>query len=386
MRILYDLVATQPSSNAKVHGGGNYGIIVFFELLGHDCDIECLIDSRKYLRPDISRAIADRNLKTYDVASVSLSDVLANGAFDVYYSALVFSQVSVPDNTRFVGTIHGLREIEMPHDRLMLKYRMSAYQRTRTLVTYILNNTWKKVIRKRMRNILLNPKFEYVTVSEHTKYSILSYFPEISPDKILVCYSPSTITSDEGIAPYSSGKYIMLVSGNRPEKNALRAVKALDEIFEESHSLRVEYRVVIAGCKPDSFHYKIKNRGNFEMPGYVDENTLLSMYKGASIFVYPSINEGFGYPPLEAMRFGVPVIASPITSISEVCGDAAIYFNPFDYKELKGRLLRMMLDGSVRLEYSQRSFQRFKTITARQHQDLQKLVEFIALGSAQSKS
>lgn len=377
MKILYDLVATQPSSNAKVHGGGNYGIIVFFELLRNNCEIECLIDSRKYLRPDISKAIGDNNLPVHDVASTSIEDVLKKGNFDVFYSALVFSHIRVPDNTRFVGTIHGLREIEMPHDREMLKYRMSRYQRIRSLITYTLGRKWKNVLLKRTRKILLNPKFEYVTVSEHTKYSIVSYFHEISPDNILVCYSPSTVSMDDDVDPYSKIKYIMLVSGNRPEKNALRAVKALDEIFAEFPALKAEYRVVIAGCKPDSFHYKIKNIENFEMPGYVDDKTLVSMYKGATIFAYPSLNEGFGYPPLEAMRFGVPVVASPITSIAEVCGDAALYFNPFDYKEIKGRLLRMMLDENVRTEYSKRSLLRFEIIKEKQQKDLQKLVSFI---------
>lgn len=377
MKILYDLVATQPSSNAKVHGGGNYGIIVFFELLRNNCEIECLIDSRKYLRPDISKAIGDNNLPVHDVASTSIEDVLKKGNFDVFYSALVFSHIRVPDNTRFVGTIHGLREIEMPHDREMLKYRMSRYQKIRSLITYSLGRKWKNVLLKRTRKILLNPRFEYVTVSEHTKYSIVSYFPEISPDNILVCYSPSTVSMDDDVELYSESKYIMLVSGNRPEKNALRAVKALDEIFAEFPALKAEYRVVIAGCKPDSFHYKIKNIENFEMPGYVDDKTLVSMYKGATIFAYPSLNEGFGYPPLEAMRFGVPVVASPITSIAEVCGDAALYFNPFDYKEIKGRLLRMMLDENVRTEYSKRSLLRFEIIKEKQQKDLQKLVSFI---------
>lgn len=377
MRILYDLVATQPSTNAKVHGGGNYGIIVFFALLQRQCYIECLVDSRKYLRPDISNAIADNNLIVHDLAETSVEDVLANGIFDVFYSALVFSHVRVPKNTRFVGTIHGLREIEMPRDSEMLKYRMSSYQRIRMMITRTLGKFWEKVLLNRTREILNNSKFEYVTVSEHTKYSIISYFPEISPDKIKVCYSPSTISNDEGVAPYSEGKYVMLVSGNRPEKNALRAVKALDEIFSEHPQLKTEYKVVIAGCNPNSFRYRIKHQENFEMPGYVDDKTLVSMYKGATIFAYPSLNEGFGYPPLEAMRFGVPVVSSPITSISEVCGDAALYFNPFDYKEIKGRLLRMMLNEDVRKEYSKRSLQRFGIISEKQRSDLSKLVDFI---------
>lgn len=377
MKILYDLVATQPSSNAKVHGGGNYGIIVFFELLRQKYEVECVVDSRKYLRDDISNAIKNYGIRVYDVADISVGDVLKEGHFDVFYSALVFSEFLVPEGTRFVGTIHGLREIEMPHDKMMLKYKMSWYQRIRLTAIYFLGKKWKNILLKRTRKILLNPRFEYVTVSQHTKYSILSYFPEIAPDKILVCYSPSTTSVDDDIEPYSSERYLMLVSGNRPEKNALRAVRALDEIFSEFPELRRKYRVVIAGCRPDSFHFDIKNTDNFDMPGYVDEKTLVSMYKGATVFVYPSLNEGFGYPPLEAMRFGVPVVASPITSISEVCGNAALYFNPFDYKEIKGRLLRMMIDENTRKEYSAKSIVQYEKISRRQNEDLHRLIDFI---------
>lgn len=377
MRILYDLTVTQPSSFARIHGGGNYSIVVFLELLRKGYRPECFIDSRKYLREDVAKAIEKYNLKVHDAATVQLADVLNDNDFDVYYSALVFSRIAVPERTRFVGTIHGLREIEMPHDKTMLKYKMSKYQRLRSTITYIWDKKWKKVLRNRMREILLNPKFEYVTVSEHTKYSILSNFPEISPDNILVCYSPSTTSTYDDARPFMEGKYVMLVSGNRPEKNALRAEMALDEIFGEFPALKSEYKVVIAGCKPNAFKYKIKHKDNFEMPGYVDESTLVSMYKGAAVFAYPSLNEGFGYPPLEAMRFGVPVVASPITSISEVCGDAALYFNPFDYKEIKGRLLRMMLDENTRKEYSRKASERFDIISQKQHEDLKKLVDFI---------
>lgn len=377
MRILYNLVATQPSHNAKVHGGGNYGIIVFFELVRQGYEVECLIDSRKFLREDIAETIKEKGLVTHDVAESSVEEILKGNDFDVFYSAEVSVPLSVPEGTRFVGTIHGLREIEMPHDKEILKYRMSAYQRLKSTIIYSIPKRWKKILTQRMRNILLNPRFEYVTVSEHTKYSILSHFPEIKPEKILVCYSPSTVAGDDNVKPYSEGKYVMMVSGNRPEKNVLRAVKALDEIFSEFPKLKAEYKVVIAGCKPDAFKYRIKNPDNFVMPGYVDESTLAGMYKGAAIFAYPSLNEGFGYPPLEAMRFGVPVVASPVTSISEVCGDAALYFNPFDYKEIKGRLLRMMLDEETRREYSARGLERFKLISAKQGSDLQKLIDFI---------
>ena len=59
------------------------------------------------------------------------------------------------------------------------------------------------------------------------------------------------------------------------------------------------------------------------------------------MFIYPSINEGFGYPPLEAMSKSIPVAASAVCSIPEVCGDAALYFNPYDIEEIANRIVQL---------------------------------------------
>lgn len=80
------------------------------------------------------------------------------------------------------------------------------------------------------------------------------------------------------------------------------------------------------------------------------------------------------------MRFGVPVIASPISSISEVCQDAAMYFNPFDYHELKGRIFRMLDDKDCYNEYKSRSIRRYEEVTKKQNDDLDKLCQWIMNG------
>ena len=76
----------------------------------------------------------------------------------------------------------------------------------------------------------------------------------------------------------------------------------------------------------------------------------------------------------------MPVIASPISSISEVCDYAALYFNPFDYHELKGRLFRMLADKDCYLEYKARSQKRYAEITAKQNRDLDSLCHWIMTG------
>lgn len=376
MKILYNLEATQPASGSKIHGGGNYGIVVFFELLKYDVEIECLVNSDKFLREDIVSALAEKGIKTYDTTSTDISELLANNKYDAFYSALTVAGVTIPERTRFIGTEHGLRELEMPNDWMMLRYKSSFKNRLKFIITALMGKRWKKVLRNRKRARLLNPKFEYVAVSEHTKYAILSNIPEIDPKRIQVFYSPAPEIDPATVVPYSNEKYVFLVSGNRPEKNVLRAVKAIDELISEYPQFN-GLKVIIAGATKRSFRHKYANPDNFVFPGYVDESTLQSMYKGAMMFVYPSLNEGFGYPPIEAMNYGVPVLASPVTSIAEVCGDAALYFNPFDYKEIKGRVLRMLLSEETRAEYSHRGFKRYAEVSSRQKEDLKKMVEFI---------
>ena len=109
----------------------------------------------------------------------------------------------------------------------------------------------------------------------------------------------------------------------------------------------------------------------------MSEAELTNLYRNCLFFVYPSLNEGFGYPPIEAMRFGKPVISSAMTSIAEICGDAAVYCNPFDWKEIKGRILRMLEDKWLYESQAKKSAIRYQEVALRQKSDLKDLVDYI---------
>jgi len=375
MKLLFDLKASQPNDSGASHGGGKYAIVVFFELLKRNVPLECIYDSRFPLREDVQNVVSEKNIKLHDLAIKSLDEIASTSGIDTYYSA--YSGSKIVKGVRNIITVHGLRAYEMPRDWWMLRYKQSAYLWMKTLVTLMFNDWWKRKMLRRVRKLLNRPNLEFIVVSEHTKFSCLSCVPELDKDSVRVFYSPSTSTENGDVCPYTDQyKYVLLVSSNRSEKNALRAIVALDEIFSEHPELD-SFQVLVTGSQGNGYIYNIKNKANFQFLGYVDEPTLESLYKGAYIFVYPSINEGFGYPPLEAMHYGVPVAASPISSISEVCGDAALYFNPFDYKEIKGRILRLLTDNRCHEDYSKRGLKRFECITIRQKKDLSALVDYI---------
>jgi glycosyltransferase involved in cell wall biosynthesis len=94
------------------------------------------------------------------------------------------------------------------------------------------------------------------------------------------------------------------------------------------------------------------------MTGYVSDERLPALYSGALAVVYPSLYEGFGLPPLEAMACGAPVVTSNTTSIPEVTGDAAVLVNPHDPEQIGAAIVRVARDSTLRAELSRRGLSR----------------------------
>jgi glycosyltransferase involved in cell wall biosynthesis len=97
--------------------------------------------------------------------------------------------------------------------------------------------------------------------------------------------------------------------------------------------------------------------------GYVPYEDLPFFYNASSVFVYPSLYEGFGLPPLEAMSCGIPVITSNVSSIPEVVDNAALQINPFDTEELKLAIEKMLEDPNVWDTYAKLGYERSKQYT-----------------------
>jgi glycosyltransferase involved in cell wall biosynthesis len=91
--------------------------------------------------------------------------------------------------------------------------------------------------------------------------------------------------------------------------------------------------------------------------GYVSDEELRALYEGAQSFVFPSLYEGFGIPPLEAMQCGCPVLAARAASIPEVCGDAALYFNPLSPSELAAVLMQVATNEPLRKQMRERGYE-----------------------------
>lgn len=380
MSLLFDLIATQPSREAKFHGGGRYAEEVFFRMIELNQEFACVYDSTKYLNPEIKDSCAKHNIQLFDINLQNLDFIVKQHNINVLYSALPsFSNVNDFPDCVIIGTIHGIRELETPINRDILNYDFDIKLYLKYCLKVLMPRWYNNKLKNKLNLLFNDERFKFVTVSNHSKYSIMSFFPTIKEQHIAVFYSPSTVNKfeeDEFIVDKKE-PYFLLVSGNRWIKNTYRAIRAFDILFSERPYLK--HKVIITGVsKRSKLRKLVKNKSSFIFYEYLNENILAHLYKDAYCLVYPSINEGFGYPPIEAMSYGTPVICSSVTSISEICGDASLYFNPFSIVEIKSRIL-MMLNTNIRTEYSSKALKRYEIVFRKQQKDLDDLIDYIFL-------
>ena len=367
-KVLFNLQNIQPEGGIKRHGGGKYGEIVFTAIVEKGLPVVGVYDSKRWINPSILEIISSNSVALYDINQVQICDIIEKEKIDTLYTPLVYKGIINNYGCNIVGTIHGLRELEIPRDKFLKKYRL-PFRILRT----IKRNFNREPLLLFLRRILPYSYFYPVTVSNHTASAIKVFFPNTCK-KIPVFYSPSTSNNIVKETKYTE-KYFLLVSASIPYKNNLRAIIALDQLFSKGYLS--DFMVKITGVdSPSIYKYKIKNKDRFVFLGYVEDNELSQLYHDTYCFIYPSLTEGFGYPPLEAMCYGKPVLASPFTSITEVLGDAALYFNPFSVEEIMNRILQIS-QNEIYKEYALKSRDRFCLIKKKQDIDLEELVKYI---------
>ena len=372
-KILFDLQATQPNDSGKRHGGGKYGEIVFKKIVELGYPVLCYYDSSLWINPEVMDLIKEKNIPLFDIREKSLKDIVATEQVDAIYSPL-------PGDLRYFkecdvyGTIHGMRSLELPLDWFFFKYKSSIKAKIKFLLQKYVPSIGFKKDRTRYRDLLNNPRFHFVMVSNHSVYALNAYCPCFKGVDVKAFYSPSTSVLQIEETHFSD-KFFLVVSANRWEKNNLRALMAMDSLF--SQGFLKDYRVRVTGITSmKGIKYKFKNPERFELMGYVDEQMLDQLYHDAYALVYPSLNEGFGYPPVEAMHYGTPVIASPFSSIPEVCGGAVLYTNPYSVEEIMARLLQIS-EPEEHEKYSKMAYERYLEVKEKQQADLLGLINYI---------
>lgn len=203
--------------------------------------------------------------------------------------------------------------------------------------------------------------------SEFTKQDI-NHALHVPTEKMIVTYQApfidvkcETQTEENLFNKYKIKKpYVLYVGSAYPHKNLKGLLKAW-KIFEDKYEEDVQ--LVLVGKESYFYNQLIESDeyGDLNkkpiLTGLVNDQELCSLYKNASLYVFPSLFEGFGLPPLEAMSYGLPVVSSNRTSLPEVLGEAALYFDPENFEQMADVMRTGLFDDGMRFEMKQKSRQ-----------------------------
>jgi glycosyltransferase involved in cell wall biosynthesis len=203
-----------------------------------------------------------------------------------------------------------------------------------------------------------------LTVSEYSKQEIAKW-AQINEERIINVgngvgppFSPAGRKYDPGFP------YLLYVGSRKPHKNLPRLLKAYSV-----SGVRKEVRLMLSGNRDPLIARKIARLGLQADVCFADlslDDDLSSVYRGALGFVFPSLYEGFGLPPLEAMACGTPVLTSNVCSLPEVVGDAAILVNPLNIDDIANGVKRLVQDSSLRRDLKGKGLRRAELFSWRE--------------------
>lgn len=197
-----------------------------------------------------------------------------------------------------------------------------------------------------------------ITVSDTCREQIIEQY-KVSPDKVIAIPNAAGPAADalsddeahlelEALGLDPQRPYVLAVGNLQPRKNLIRLMNAIRGLAAGG----LDISLVIAGPE----HYRAQEvldaareaTERVKFTGYLTDRQLAACYSCAAVFAFPSLFEGFGIPALEAMAQGVPVVCSRSPALPEVCGDAALYFDPFDVDSIADALIRAITDSHLR--------------------------------------
>jgi glycosyltransferase involved in cell wall biosynthesis len=198
---------------------------------------------------------------------------------------------------------------------------------------------------------------DYVTtLSEFSKQEILRYATSVSKQEIIVV---NPITNHFRLQSRSQHKKkcILYVGNLKPHKNLVRLVEAYEQVRPEEPLVIVGNKDGLLTIDTELFKKVEKSlflKHNVFFTGHVSDKKLKEWYAKAKMLVFPSLYEGFGYPPLEAMSYGCPVVAAKTASIPEICEDAVEYIDPLSVESIAAGMKRVLNDPFKQATLSQK--------------------------------
>lgn len=255
-------------------------------------------------------------------------------------------------------------------------YRLPFITTIHDLTLYFFPSRSKKdflhqlAFRRIMKDAIKKSKM-LIAASNRTKKDIIGLFNK-NKDQIQVIYEGGVDgykkLSEKQINDFKHKNdlkkpYLLYVGQWRPHKNLVRLVYAF-KILKDKYGF--DGKLVLPGKEIPTWRDVSKTIKKLELendiirPGFIDEKNLVYWYNGAEVFVFPSLQEGFGIPPLEAMASGTPVVAAEASCIPEVLGNAAYYFDPYSIDDMAKAIGKVLTDNNLKNNLIKAGFKQIK--------------------------
>lgn len=343
IKVLFDFLTFE---DKYINGGALFTKNILTTLLNEGVTIYGFCSNYEMINSDI-KVLVDKHHINITTDFNNLNQFIKENEISLFYIGISqrYNQYNLTSiRTKIILTCHDigdivldtiLKNVEIINKHSKLLNKKNNFIR---FIKYII----KKIIRYK-ENMSLVDKYGYsnfaklikqenvyiTTVSEYSKNAINFYFKDVK-NEIKMFYPPLLHTisnnnpSKEIIEITKNKKFFLLLSADRINKNVFTFIEQFD-YFNQKHNN--EYHAIILGLSK-------KNTLTTTFIDKVSNADMQYLFKNCYTLVYPSLNEGFGLPPIEAMQHAKPVIVAYDTSIKEVCGDAAIYFNPLYVEDL----------------------------------------------------
>ena len=309
-------------------------------------DVSEIEECHLFMRPEVAGQIGDID-ERFHKTIVSVPDSRVLPWNQVYFALsrkarrLDFLHSPVSVSPMFSGT----RTLLTVHD---LAFEVFPEHYSRKAILY-----WKFALRRACSKATL-----VLAVSESTKRDLIEYMA-VPEERIQVIYPFARLADWANTRPEADAiraryhlpeRYLLHVGAPHPREDLLNLVRAFRIVKERAE---IPHILVLAGPKGwaiESLQAEIA-RTNMEhqvvLPGLIAEKDLSAVYGNADALVMPSLYEGFGYPPLEAMACGLPVIVSNTSSLPEVAGEAGLYFDPRAPADIAEKILQVLTNPSL---------------------------------------
>jgi glycosyltransferase involved in cell wall biosynthesis len=269
-----------------------------------------------------------------------------------YFFSPNLNFTSISDQVKHILTIHDL-SYEFFSDCFSPKDRL-----------------WHKAVRPRAQakraDLILVP-------SENTKQDVVSYYG-VSENKVKVIYpgvSSNFLSNLQN--PTLFKKYILYLGTIESRKNVSAVVEAYQAAKKQYPEVMSGYELVLAGAigyGGQKIIEEAKKISGVSYIGYVPAEEKFNLYKNASLFVFPSLYEGFGFPVVEAFAAGLPVVTSNRSSLAEVSGPAAYLVNPLSARDISEAMIKLLQNEKILLGYNNKGLERVSFFSWRRAAEL----------------